>query len=952
MKNLLKIAFVFLSIAICNVKAQESLAQENLRDLAIEQMAVGRYGEAIDLLNKFISANARFAGGYHLRGLAFEKRTQYQQSVLDLRRATRLSPDDVIYRKDLNRVMTVWHKLLRAKIEGHEREIAIDPTIAVNYLEIGKSYRWLEEWETAEIWYDEYLARDDDASPDEIIRYTEILAKTGSIKKGERILKIFVERYPTDWRLWSRYGYFLTWLAKYPLAKNAFENSLSFKPFFKEAQDGLDIVNREAYLTQNDPRAFEKVYPIDRYYAILRKRPTDHETRFKLVDDLIKANRYEEAYTQLQVLSMDFTDDPRFEEKWEYVVNYRDETYTKKIEEYLLTIETDPNDKVAIENVAQYYSYLEDYGAAFEILDQYFTNNPEANEPKLKYQFARIAAWDRDFDKALELTNELLDIYPNNLDYKLFKGQIVTWTDGDTDEAYELISSVLQKRPNDFSAILAMGLIKIDQKEFDEAQRYADKAKSIDPINDEVINLQSNIDFQRLRAEEERLYAIIEQGRERVLDENYAGALPFYERYLAVAEPNSLILKEYGDVNFRAKKYDTALEIYNSVLDEGYDYDVALQKAKVTYALGDSLKARSEFEKLVEEDSLSFEAQLYLGDTYAKLEEFGLAEEKYDSLLVWDLDSVQISMVELRKKWIPVTGLRALIETFPNYIGIGPSFSFYSDNLGFKYSNIGSRLDLGVTTFLTVGVSYFRSYIGSTDESRNFTTFKGHLTFRFLQNLTGGFGFGPVNSNGTQIQRESDVFLRFEDKEKYSLFGTIKSSDAAAMLYSADLVDIRLPATIYTLDGEYLDLKGFLFKGHYQFVSIQEDHVDYGDNKGNDFRLRVGREVFDGIKAGYEYFFSNYRYDSDYYYSPQNFESHSLWIDADFTEDEDYELFLGGKIGTIPANDLLVLEAHADAVIKIAEGLKLNAKISAGSTARDDQHYKYFSGQFSMYFSL
>ncbi|MDZ7763108.1 MAG: hypothetical protein U5K00_01590 [Melioribacteraceae bacterium] len=43
--------------------------------------------------------------------------------------------------------------------------------------------------------------RDDDASPDEIIRYTEILSHTGSIRKGEIILEEFVSRYPEDWRL-------------------------------------------------------------------------------------------------------------------------------------------------------------------------------------------------------------------------------------------------------------------------------------------------------------------------------------------------------------------------------------------------------------------------------------------------------------------------------------------------------------------------------------------------------------------------------------------------------------------------------------------------------------------------------------------------------------------------------------------------------------------------------
>ena len=153
------------------------------------------------------------------------------------------------------------------------------------------------------------MKRDDNASPDEIIRYTEILAKTGSIVKGEKILKKYVERYPDDWRLWSRYGYFTMWLAKYSIAKNAFETALGFKPFFKEAQDGLDMVNNEAYVNQQSPRAFEKEYPIDRYYRLLRRKPKDIEMRYKLVDELIAANRIEEAYDQLKIIGQTNSDD-------------------------------------------------------------------------------------------------------------------------------------------------------------------------------------------------------------------------------------------------------------------------------------------------------------------------------------------------------------------------------------------------------------------------------------------------------------------------------------------------------------------------------------------------------------------------------------------------------------------------------------------------------------------
>ena len=78
----------------------------------------------------------------------------------------------------------------------------------------------------AEEWYDKYLTMEE-ASSDEIIRYSEILAKNGHIKKGEPILKRYTEKYPKDQRLWSRYGYFTFWLGKNKTAINAFEHALA-----------------------------------------------------------------------------------------------------------------------------------------------------------------------------------------------------------------------------------------------------------------------------------------------------------------------------------------------------------------------------------------------------------------------------------------------------------------------------------------------------------------------------------------------------------------------------------------------------------------------------------------------------------------------------------------------------------------------------------------------------
>jgi len=935
-----------------------------LKSSALSHMAAGRYGEAIDQLNKYISAVPQEAEAYNLRGESFEKRQQYFNARLDYRRAVALEKNPSRksrYEDNLRRLIETWYALLNKKIEGHQREIAIDASNPFNYLEIGKSYFWMEIWDKAEQWYDEYLSRDDIASADEIIRYTEILAKTGSIIKGERILKKYVERYPNDWRLWSRYGYFTMWLAKYPIAKKAFETALAIKPFFKEAQDGLDMVNNQAYVNQQSPRAFEREYPIDRYYRLLRRNPNDIETRFKLVDQLIEANRIEEAYDQLKIIGVAKADDPRYQEKWDYVTEFRIKTYNEQLDLARTKLNSDPTDKESLKKVALYYEYLAEYDSAITVLDRYFEAYPDEKDPDLKFRWAKVSAWNRDFDKAINITDDLLKEYPNNLNYQLFRSQVSVWINRDIETARTYLENVLKSEPNRVEALVTMGSLKLNERDYEAAQEYADKAKAIDPTNDDLIKLQSNIEWQKLRAEEEKLYAILEEGRKYVIDENCSAALPYYEDYLNKAEPNVLILKEYGDVLFCAKDYEKALSTYNEVLSQGANYDAQMQRAKLYYAMGDSLNAVSEFKDLVKQDSSDFEANLYLADSYAKLGENDSARTVYNFLLdEWQLDSTQTAMVEQRKGWLPITGLAAVLETFPNYVGLGPFTQYYADNLSFRLHNFGSRLELGLTNFISVGVSFAKFYLRASRESlnedvvntyyytgdQNFTTFKGNVGIRISPNLNVGAGLGVSNARGALQRDEKDAFIRFEKRDTISLGFTYQNSDASLILFSPYLIDVRYYASLYRIDGYYKHYNGLKIIGSYQYVSVTDA------NAGNDFYLRLGKYIYNDLALGYEYNYANYKYKSQYYYSPINFESHSIWIDNELENKKEVRVTIGGKLGIIPTRKFVILEGHVEFYYQALNNLLISGRIGAGSTSRDESSYRYFSGQLSAYWTI
>ncbi len=961
----IKLFFLILLLILPQFLEAQKIDVDELKRTALSHMQAGRFGEAIDQLNKYITATPQESDGYNLRALCYEKRQQYENGRLDYRRAIALEARSAAkkteYEKNLQRLIDIWYPILNKKIEGHQREIAIDPSKPFNYLEIGKTYKLLEIWDKSEEWYDKYLARDDNASPDEILRYTEVLAKTGSIVKGERILKKFTDRYPTDWRLWSRYGYFTMWLSKYAIAKKAFENALGFKPFFKEAQDGLDIVERKAYLTQEDPRAFEKEYPIDRYYRILRGSPNDIETRYKLVDELIQADRIEEAYQQLQIIGVTKSEDDTYKEKLSYVTGFRNRTYRERLDSAKARLAINIGDKEALKLVAEYYEYLQEYDSARVVLDKYFEQSPDEKDPALRYRWARISAWSREFDKAIDITDKLLEEYPGNFDYQLFRAQVSVWINRDIELSQKYLENVLNNNPNTVAALISMGSIKLIQRDFEGAQLYADKANDIDPSNEDVIKLQSNIDWQKMRFQEEKLYAILEQGRQKVIDQDYANALPFYEDYMSKAEPNNLILKEYGDVLFQAKNYPAALDTYNKVLGFGENFDAQMQRAKLYYAMGDSATAVREFRNLVQQDSSDFEANLYLGDSYAKMAENDSARTVYNNLLDWkNLDSTQTAMVKQRKSWLPITGIAGILETFPHSVALGPAISFYADNLSFRLLSAGSRLELGVTNFLSFGLSFFKNSMHANSSSLNqtvldkmifvgdqiFTTFKGLIVFRLSDNLSMGAGVGTSSVQGVFTRDDNDVFLRFEKRDTLSVSLIYQYSDAALIQYSPYLLDIRYYAYLYKMDAYYRNRDGLKLSGYFQYIGVDDG------NAGNDFRIRAGRYFWTDIAIGYEYAYSNYKYKSDFYYSPRNFESHSIWIDNDLDKKKNLRVSIGGKFGVIPQSTLIALEGHIDAEYTPVKNLILSGRISIGSTSRDNSSYRYFSGQLSAYWSV
>ncbi|MEW6195930.1 MAG: tetratricopeptide repeat protein [Bacteroidota bacterium] len=1033
MKGSAKIFFAICLIFTTIIFSQDR--SEGLKRQAQLLMSEGRYKEAIDQFNKYVAANPQRADGYHQRGLCYEKTTEYQYSVLDLRRARRLDPGNPEIQRDLNRVISIWHRQLYQKIEGHKRDIAIDPNYAFSYLEIGKSYRWLEEWNNAEIWYDEYLKRDDNASPDEIIRYTEILAKTGSITKGEKILKIYVDRYPEDWRLWSRYGYFTLWLGKFKIAEDAFVTSLGFKPFFKEAEDGLDLARNQAYLVQYQPRSYERVYPIDRYYAILNKDPENDQVRFDLINELMTADRYEEAYQQLQLLQGKYVNDERYQSLMKTITDYRDSTYNDVISQYTEILKNDPSNKEAVLKLSEAYANLFYYDSAIEVLREYLVSVPEDQQLDVRFVYAKYSAWNYEWENAIAQLNKLLELDPNNLDYQLLRGQIAVWTVLDFDIGEKYLLNVVANRPNELSAYISLASLYSWKKNFPEAKKYLDEAKRIAPNNPEVESAQSNYELHLSAYEELKVFEIKAEAGKLAADGDCEGARLKYEEYFTKrTAPSRDELVEYADIVTCAGDYAKAIEIYDQLLNEEFDYRLALQRAKNYYYNKDSLSAVNELESLnrlrpddnetkmfladayavtlqtLKADSIYQELlsattdsterktlhqrmailgeyyirnkeldkaneiynnllgtvndpeivqdvnhrRLYLGDAYALNDEWGKAEDIYDELLDVASDTAEIRILKQRIEWIPPSGFSRGITSFgnllyyfvPTNIGLSPFSNYYVDNQDFRLNTYGLRVDGGFIGFLGLGALWSRTNIDVGSFDRNFTTFKGVATIFFSRIVSLNASYGNLNIPGEPNKAVGDLTFRIEEPNRFSLVGYYENNDARLLLYSPNMLFTRLKSQLYRFSGYYQHRDVMRLSVTYSYYNISDN------NEGNDIQFRLGRKFFDNGMFGYEYFFSDYAFVSQYYYSPQNFSSHSIWGEYIYNPDESLKAKFGGKIGYVPDVDFILSEVFGEVTYYPFKLLNITARLGLSNSFRYDSSYKSLNASISAYWSV
>ncbi|HSW53457.1 MAG TPA: tetratricopeptide repeat protein [Ignavibacteriaceae bacterium] len=920
-----------------------------LKTQAEDHMSAGKFGEAINLLNRFISANPQDAQGYNLRGLCYENRKDYEKSVYDFRSAVKLDQKNKTYNQNLERVVKSWETLLYNKIVGFKREIKINPDKPDNYLEVGKCFKNLGNWLEAEKWYDEYIKREN-LSADELIRYTEILAKNNHISKGEPLLKNYTEKYPDDHRLWSRYGYFTMWLGKKEIAVKAFEKALELRPYFKEALDGYDLVRGKGYIyTVNDTTSRfnyglpvptgKGEYPIDKYYRVLSKKPNDNETRILLINELIKNNRYAEAEEQLNILSNNDAYKNKVDELDKSLELNKNQYYNKRISILEKELSVNPLDKKLNLELAQIFAEKKEYDSSQAIFSKLLNEYPSDEE--VLYKFALVCLASGDLNTAYENAEILINKNPDNKNYQLLFGQISTWLNNDPESAKFYLETVLSKEPSNYSALSTLALLLIQNNQLADAEKYLGKLSQLNSRDPEYFKLTYMMEAQKKINEDAELFRIAESAREQLLKKNCDEAIKLFKLYLSDANANPEVRKELAHAYLCKDDFENAISVYDRILLESPDdYLIAKERAKYFLWNKNYSMALDEFTKLNRINPDDAEVKLLLGDSYAGLRDFDKAKEVYEELLVISPSS---PMLKERLSWVEGPSYQG---GFPVYTMLTPDFNYFTDNFDFLYSTYGLRLDLGITNYLTIGASAYGGILSSDSLTNNISIYKGSIIGRFSKTVYASASLGSTLFPDDENQLLAEVTLKAEQPKVYSFSANFYSMDAAQLLYSPNLVNTRLHSNYFLLMGDYIIRTGWKFAGSYAFITVSDD------NKANRLQLRFGK-IFDKVVGvGYEYYYYDVKNQTNLYWSPENFESHSIWADWEIVNDADVTANIGGRLGYIPSDEFILREFYGITSVKLAESFTIQGRLTFSTTAQSGKGYTSTSFGISAFWSF
>lgn len=859
---------------------------------ALDLYNSGLYQEAIIVLNQHLKKSPEDLESRTLLASAYFKIKKFDAAVKECEMI--LAQDST--REETKRVLTQARAQIeqdRAKrIAYYQNLLQKHPENLSYRLALARFYVQEGDYREAEKNFQEYLK----GKSEDIEAWFEYAQVLSWQKKNNRAIEIYqnyLKKEPGNLRFRIGLGYALLWSGRVAEAKKEFLAVLRVDSTQREAREGL-----KAIAALPAPKVY--VYPIDRYYAILKREPKNNQVRLSLIKELLKAKRFDEAYNECQKLLNLQPEHPEGIKLLKEIERQTLEFHQERVSSLTDYVKEHPEDEAARLNLASSLFFLEKYREAIIQLKAYLEKRPADVEARLKY--AQSLFNTQDMEGARQEYGMVLKEWPDSLQIRLEFARCLFWKDRERAEQELLL--ILTKQPNNLDAYLTLAKLYLISGNLERAKDKYEQVLKIAPGNKGALQGLKDIEVERYKQTEKEWWEKLNAARLATGNDDYASAIPLYEEYLEENPQDWTTKLEYARVLSWAKEYDSSINVYQEILEQiPNDPELRTEFARVLFWKGDYPQAAAEYEKalaLYPKDNPDVKVLLGLAEAYREMGEFDKAEREYQKILKIN-PYANIALVGLKS--IP----HEIQPDQPwSFLPVNASYSKVAAPKEFhiEQKKLTGKINLSRTLQIIPGYQHyiFRQFEANYYCNSYFFT----LDYKFDPKLSAQFNLGynlytgqfnPIYESYTTSTAFNWRFPAFFVAAEYQIRPDAKLGleyERKELIYATE----TLPALRESIFGEKVGVKGeYRYKQNWQFNGQYQYGVYSDANQSQELLFGAAYNLLPELSVGYEYNRWGYQNTSPFYWAPTAYQTHELW--SNFAKTLATNLEFNAKFGFI-----------------------------------------------------
>jgi Flp pilus assembly protein TadD len=752
-----------------------------------------------------------------------------------------------------------------------------------------------------------------------------------------------------------KYGRFYEAYDNLVLLEPEYGQSQKWTGFFVQADEGLIKTQGQS-----------PIYPVDRHTYRLRYNPNDIITRYALVDALVAVDRYAEAYDVLTDPAYARPMDPGYSARIQAMNETRLNRALVRIAEMESAVASNPNDESAWRELIGLYKIVDRPDDVIRAYVRVIELRPEDREIRIEYVDAlRVNGYP---EKAVSQAGWLADRDPNNaVIQRLYVMSQFAMDQLDTRGESFLSGLLANRNTKDAELLIETSAYRLRRSDLDSATIYLDRAEVLNmpQFATQIDAMKHLIARETLRVEQEEQFSVLNEARRLVSAKRFDDAITEYERYFEIRGKRTRDeLKELAGVYAAKKDYQESVSIYQSLLSELYEYDVAKEMSRVQVYREDYSGALATLERLQRENPRDYEVRFMQAESLRALGLFAQARIIYDEALVLAEDS---DYIKSRQVGIDSDIRAKLVEsgkwTGNDYAGIvvPTADATRSRGGGTRYDRwaqgMQTQVTLPINAVLSAGVnSHFISgsrrlvpgseivrgrvnqvfggvYVDLTPPIRSD---KASYTNRISGEL------GVYDYEGARTVMYGGVRYWRQEEGKYLGSMGIRTGEGTIDLWAAGGGQFNLRLSQFDIQGSSVTIMpdSVLKVNGYLALNVVRDNFgntasSTDTNFGNNMRLEAAYRIVDYTYLGLTYYQTAYRSTVDTYFSPRNYQSYDFFLEYERELPQNWYVRIRGAVGIIARSSGFVgRRFEADYIKRLGSNFSMTLRTTMGSSTR------------------